>query len=107
MEYTIEDLVSLVGRWAEDRNLILGSTPQKQKGKLLEEIKELFEDVDNGKDPTNELGDVLVVVVIIAMQLGISPRDALKSAYLKIRDRKGKMVDGVFVKESDLMSHEQ
>jgi len=33
---------------------------------------------------------------------GVDPADALQAAYDNIKDRKGKMVDGVFIKESDL-----
>lgn len=33
---------------------------------------------------------------------GKTPNDALLAAYNKIKDRKGRMIDGVFVKEADL-----
>jgi hypothetical protein len=36
------------------------------------------------------------------MQLGVDFNECLKMAYDEIKDRKGKMIDGVFVKEEDL-----
>lgn len=37
-------------------------------------------------------------------QYGTTPIECLSIAYDEIKDRKGRMIDGVFVKESDLMS---
>lgn len=36
-----KELIGKIEQWAEDRNLILGSTPQKQFIKLMEEFGEL------------------------------------------------------------------
>ena len=38
------------------------------------------------------------------MQRGFSFASCLDAAYQEIKDRKGKLIDGVFVKESDLNS---
>lgn len=38
----------------------------------------------------------------IAIHHGMSANDCLEMAYEEIKDRKGKMIDGVFVKEADL-----
>jgi hypothetical protein len=37
----------------------------------------------------------------MAMQLGVKIEDCIDSAYNEIKDRKGKLVNGVFIKESD------
>ena len=50
----------------------------------------------------DSIGDIYVVLVILCMQLGLDINDCIKAAYDKIKDRKGKMVDGIFVKEKDL-----
>jgi len=36
------------------------------------------------------------------MQLNLNIQDCIKLAYEEIKDRKGNMVNGVFVKENDL-----
>ena len=95
------ELVALIQNWAWDRNLIDGSTPNAQLHKLMEEVWELaggvcYNNTDVIKD---SIGDVFVVLTIIATQLGWSIEECVQTAYAEIKDRKGKMVDGVFVKE--------
>ena len=46
----------------------------------------------------------MVVLINIAERNGLSLFDCLSHAYEDIKDRKGKMVDGVFVKERVLSS---
>lgn len=48
------------------------------------------------------LGDMYVVMVQVAMQHGVSIEYCIHTAYNEIKDRKGKMINGVFVKEADL-----
>jgi hypothetical protein len=48
------------------------------------------------------MGDVLVVLINIATRNGFTLRQALEVSYNKIKDRKGKMRNGIFVKEEDL-----
>ena len=50
----------------------------------------------------DSVGDVYVVLVILCMQLGLDINDCIKAAYEEIKDRKGKLVNGLFVKEEDL-----
>lgn len=92
-------LTSLVGKWAEDRNLIEGSKPKDQFHKLIQEAAELSESLCKGKDATDDIGDILVVLIILAKQLGLDVVNCLDHAYNDIKDRKGKMIDGIFVKE--------
>lgn len=49
-----------------------------------------------------ELQDVIQDLATIANSYDITLEDALLSAYNEIKDRKGKLIDGVFVKEADL-----
>lgn len=87
--------------WAEERNLIKGSTNQAQFLKLLEEVGELSHAIQKGDEPEfiDAIGDVIVVLTIMAAQRGIDTEDCLEHAWLQIKDRKGMMVNGVFVKE--------
>ena len=173
----LQHLIKNIEQWAEDRNLIEGSTPQKQFIKLMEEFGELCSGVAKNKPDVikDSIGDCFVVMVILAKQnhidsvletisnldsfqpvfeldveeiiaetvvslgmLGMlaselmgqnlemptkvdaifgSPclslklisrkynfmlTDCVQAAWDEIKDRKGRMVDGVFVKEGDL-----
>jgi len=99
---TLEDLMAKVVRWHYDRNLIAGSTDKDQTLKLLQELGELSDSVCKGKDVKDDLGDMLVVMLNIAQRNGVSLRDCLEKAWDEIKDRKGQMVDGIFVKQQDL-----
>ena len=93
-----------IEQWASDRNIIEGSTPQAQLLKLAEELGEVIETVTKNKkaESASEIGDMLVVLTIICAQLEISMEGCAVIAYNKIKDRKGIMKDGIFIKEEDL-----
>ena len=93
----------LIRQWAHDRNLHTAD-PKGQALKLGEEFGELFEgmakdDEDLIKDA---IGDMYVVMTILSEQLGFTIEECIEIAYAEIKDRKGRMVDGVFIKEADL-----
>ena len=92
-------LVQLIEQWDEDRNLIEGSTDKDQVLKLAQELGELSDSVCKEKDMRDDLGDMLVVMINIMKRNNISIEECLQKAYDDIKDRKGKMVDGIFVKE--------
>lgn len=159
----LQQLIKNIEQWAEDRNLIEGSTPKKQFIKLLEEFGELCSGVAKNKPDVikDSIGDCFVVTIILKCQFktnlfirpsslnknldvslilarvardaALIPRDNLseqvkleiingivrhlmnisilldvdfencvQSAWDEIKDRKGRMIDGVFVKEGDL-----
>lgn len=93
----------LIKQWAIDRNLHTAD-PTKQMLKLVEEFGELGEAMAKGNGGlfVDAIGDMYVVMTILAMQKGFDIEDCINVAYNEIKDRKGKMIDGVFVKESDL-----
>lgn len=97
------NLTRKIEQWAIERNLHTAD-PAKQILKLLEEMGELAEGIaKNRKDATQDgIGDIYVVLTILSMQLGFKIDDCIQMAYDEIKDRRGKMVNGVFVKESDL-----
>ena len=108
---TFEKIRELILDWAFKRGLINRDFSKKQYGKVAEEIGEFEEAwLAYEKDPTPatrvammiEFGDVLVTLIILAAQLRIDPIECLELAYTKIKDRKGKTIDGTFVKEEDL-----
>ena len=97
-----EQIFNNIINWANDRNLIIGSNPKDQCLKLIQEVGELSDSLCKGKSPIDDIGDCMVVLTIIAEQSGLAIEECLLHAYNDIKDRKGKMIDGVFVKESDL-----
>lgn len=50
---------------------------------------------------SNDIGDIIVVLINIAQRNGLTITDCLADAWDDIKDRKGRMVDGVFVKSTD------
>jgi len=96
---SLEQLEMRVVLWHRDRNLIAGSTDAAQHTKLVEEVKELETNILLSQPVVDDIGDCLVVLINIAERNGLSLLDCLSHAYEDIKDRKGKMVDGVFVKE--------
>ena len=93
------ELVKLIEQWHEDRNLIAGSTDKDQVLKLVQELGELSDSVCKEKDMRDDLGDMLVVMINIMKRNNITIEECLQKAYDDIKQRKGKMVDGIFVKE--------
>lgn len=99
----MNSLTSLIEQWATDRNLHTAD-PNKQMLKLGEEFGELCQGMAKGNHEQiiDSIGDMYVVMTILSMQLGLDIEECIKQAYEEIKDRKGKMVNGVFVKEDDL-----
>lgn len=48
------------------------------------------------------IGDTLVTIIVLAHQLDLDVTKCLGVAYEEIKSRKGKMINGTFVKEDDL-----
>ena len=96
-------LISLVDKWSTDRGLN-EADPRQQLLKLQEELGELTQGElkEKPEQITDSIGDLMVVLIIYCQQKGINLRQCLENAYGVIKDRKGKLVDGVFIKESDL-----
>lgn len=92
-----------IRNWAAARNLIKGSTTDKQMLKLGEEFGELAGALARGKEneADDAIGDMVVVLTILAAQRGVQIEACIEKAWIEIKDRKGRMVDGVFVKEGD------
>ena len=91
--------------WAHQRNLINGSTPQAQFIKLMEEAGELAAGLARQDESKviDSIGDMVVVLTIMAEMYDFNIEGCIEAAYDEIKDRKGKMVDGVFVKEADII----
>ena len=91
----------LIAQWHHDRNLIDGSTDKDQYMKLIQEAGELSDSLCKGKDIRDDIGDIMVVLINIMVRNKLTMAECLDQAYDDIKDRKGKMIDGIFVKEGD------
>ena len=90
--------------WGFDRNLI-GPTGEAtmigQYRKTHEEVGEILEgielcDIGMIKDA---IGDTYVTLVLQAEMWGLTMAECIDAAWDEIKDRKGRMQNGVFVKE--------
>lgn len=99
---TAYHLIRNITQWHHDRNLIDGATDKDQLAKLIQEMGELSDNICKGKDVADDIGDMIVVLINIAERNNLTIEDCLEQAWNDIKDRKGKMVDGIFVKEGDL-----
>ena len=91
----------LIAQWHRDRNLIEGSTDKDQYLKLIQEAGELSDSLCKEKDIRDDVGDMMVVLINIMVRNNLTMKECLAVAYDDIKDRKGKMIDGIFVKEGD------
>ena len=101
---TFESLQDEIIQWGYARNIISPKNTPKQFMKVTEELGELAEGInkDNQGQIKDSLGDILVTLIILSRDLNVDLLDCLRGAYDVIKDRTGKTVNGVFVKEEDL-----
>ena len=96
-------LTNSIKRWVKIRG-IDRSHPQVQFVKVVEEIGEIAEGL--AKKDTQMLmdgiGDTYVTLVALCATLGLEIDECVYHAYKEIENRKGEMIDGVFIKEEDL-----
>lgn len=110
-----EELQEKVLDWAGNHDLLHEENADKQFLKFIEEVFEfktemdsftaefIYRDlVDIREDMQLEMGDIFVTLIILCKQLGIEPQECLELAYDKIKDRKGKTINGCFIKAEDL-----
>ncbi|WP_258115628.1 MazG-like family protein [Levilactobacillus yiduensis] len=99
----MDNLIKQIEAWSVTRHL--DEQPSKnQLLKLVEEVGELVaaHNKQRKAEVIDSVGDILVVLTIYCQQRGLSIEDCLETAYEEISGRKGRLVDGVFVKEADL-----
>ncbi|MDD6906592.1 MAG: MazG-like family protein [Finegoldia magna] len=107
-----EELRENVEKWAENKDLLHSENADKQFMKFIEEVFEFKTEFDykerfaldcvDMNDIKLEMGDIFVTLIVLCKQLGIDCVECLQLAYDKISKRKGKTIDGLFVKEEDL-----
>lgn len=123
---SFEKLKEMILDWSDTKDLLHSENADTQFMKFVEEAFEFktemdiwklykkfkhsenierdfsIEEVERWKNLKLEMGDIFVTLIILCKQLGIDPVECLSMAYEKISKRKGKTINGIFVKEEDL-----
>ncbi|MGX0914927.1 MazG-like family protein [Staphylococcus hominis] len=100
---SLDQLVKQVETWSIDKNLHNGNS-DRQTLKFYEEAGEVAAALSRGQmDALKDgIGDTVVTLIILAQQHDMTLQECLQYAYDEIKDRKGEMRNGTFVKEADL-----
>ena len=95
------ELEACIIGWAKEKRIFLESNPMKQSYKTLEEVTELINAIyDRDKNGIKDaLGDIMVTLIIQAEMQGVNLEDCMTDVYKIISKRKGKMINGLFVKD--------
>lgn len=89
-----------IRHWAQERGLYDKGDSKTQYIKLQEEAGELAKALlkKDNEEIVDAIGDIVVVLTNLAELEGFRIEDCIESAYNEIKSRKGKMVNGTFVK---------
>lgn len=90
-----------VRNWANERGIYKKGDPKTQYLKLLEETGELSKAIlkSDQDEIIDAIGDCAIVLVNLSELCGVKFEDCINSAFNQIKNRKGKMINGTFVKE--------
>jgi NTP pyrophosphatase (non-canonical NTP hydrolase) len=96
-----ETVFDHIRNWAEIRGIYDGGDEKTQYVKLMEEAGELAEGIlkERPAEVKDAIGDMVVVLTNLAHLVNMRIEDCIESAYNEIKDRKGSMSNGTFVKE--------
>ena len=99
-EVHTENRFDLIRAWAKERGLYDKGDTKTQYCKLMEEAGELGRAIlkDDSIEFVDAIGDMVVVLTNLAELGGTSIERCIDSAYTEIKNRKGKMSNGTFVK---------
>lgn len=99
----MNELIKQVEQWSINKGLDKAES-SKQFLKVVEEVGEVAAALArNDKAALRDaIGDVVVTMIILAQQNDMDLHECLNTAYDEIKNRTGKMIDGVFIKSSDL-----
>ena len=109
------ELKQKIVQWGQDRNIFEFSTPIKQLHKTQEELDETMQALvqfadaktDKAKQDALEevidgIGDMGVTLLMLCHKMDVDFVECLASAYDVIKDRRGRVINGLFVKEESL-----
>ena len=92
----------LIRDWAQERGIYDKGNSHTQYVKLMEEAGELAEALlkNDRYEIKDAIGDMVVVLTNLAVLEGMQIENCIESAYNEIANRKGKMENGTFVKQT-------
>ena len=90
----------LIRDWASERGLYENGDPKTQALKLVEEVGETCRAIlkQDHDEIVDGIGDCVVVLTNLAELIGVPIESCVEKAYHEIKDRKGKMANGTYVK---------
>lgn len=96
-----QKLVDNIKQWGKDKGILPYPNKLKQYSKTQEESNELLvaiaeEDREQAKDA---IGDIVVTLIMQCEAWDLELEECVEHAYGVISKRKGKMVNGIFVKD--------
>jgi len=96
-----KDRFQLIRDWAGERGLYTGGDTKTQYCKLMEEAGELGRAIlkNDQEEFVDAIGDMVVVLTNLAHLGDTTIEHCIDSAYNEIKDRKGGMKNGTFVKD--------
>ena len=103
--YSHQDQFQLIREWAKERGLYDKGNATTQYVKLQEEAGELAKALLKNDQPEviDAIGDMVVVLTNLAYMRGVNIESCISSAYDVISKRTGKMVNGTFVKDIEVV----
>jgi len=97
-----ENVYDLIRLWARDKGIYAKGDAKTQYLKLMEESGELAEALlkNDMVETIDAIGDMVIVLTNLAALKDLRIEDCVTSAYDVIKNRKGKMENGTFVKQT-------
>jgi NTP pyrophosphatase (non-canonical NTP hydrolase) len=92
----------LIREWAKNRGIYDKGNSHTQYVKLMEEAGELAQALlkKDAYEVKDAIGDMVVVLTNLAALEGMQIENCIDAAYNEIANRKGKMINGTFVKQT-------
>jgi len=92
----------LIREWADERGLYENGDTKTQALKLVEEVGETCRAIlkEDHEEIVDGIGDCVVVLTNLAELVGVPIEECIRYAYDEIKNRKGKMANGTYVKDA-------
>ena len=97
-----DEIFNCIREWADERGLYEKGDPKTQYIKLMEETGEIGTAIlkNDTEQIVDGIGDAVVVLTNLAELVGVPIEECIQEAYNVISKRKGKMINGTFVKNN-------